>query len=105
MAAVARRALILHQIDLRPLLPAINQPVLMLCGDADPLVGKACEGDLLLGLPHVTRAELVHCGHMPQFTHAELVAELVEHFLMPESCGTTSCDGRFSAIGATIGHE
>jgi pimeloyl-ACP methyl ester carboxylesterase len=94
MAAVARRALMLHHADVRPLLRGISQPVLMLCGDTDPLVGKNCESELLLGLPHVTRAELAHCGHLPQFTHPELVADLVEHFLMPESCATTPCENR-----------
>src|SRR5438132_1082424 len=37
MAAVARRALLLHRTDLRPLLPAIRQPILLACGDQDPL--------------------------------------------------------------------
>ena len=38
---MARRALLLHRVDLRPLLPAIRQPVLLVCGSHDPLVGKA----------------------------------------------------------------
>lgn len=81
MAAVARRARILHQIDLRPLLPALRLPVLMICGEHDPLVGKDCEADLLHGLPHVTRGEIERCGHLPQFSHPEILAEIVERYL------------------------
>jgi pimeloyl-ACP methyl ester carboxylesterase len=86
MAAVARRALILHHLDLRSLLADIRQPVLLICGDADPLVDKKCEEVLQEGLPNVTRIELQNCGHMPQFTHPELLAELTLQFLTPLPC-------------------
>jgi pimeloyl-ACP methyl ester carboxylesterase len=90
MAAVARRALILHQLDLRDLLPDIRQPILLVCGDADPLVDKKCEEVLQAGLPNATRAELHNCGHMPQFTHPEVLAELILRFLMPLPCADHS---------------
>src|SRR5205814_7095357 len=47
--AVGHRAKLLQQLDLRSLLPKIRQPVLMICGDADPLVRKDCEDALLHG--------------------------------------------------------
>jgi pimeloyl-ACP methyl ester carboxylesterase len=81
MAAVAYRALILHGLDLRSILPRIRQPILLICGDRDPLVGKPCEEELMQGLPRVSRVEIPNCGHMPQFSHPEAVAELAEHFL------------------------
>ena len=34
--AAARRALLIHQVDLRPILEQIRQPVLLVCGDSDP---------------------------------------------------------------------
>jgi pimeloyl-ACP methyl ester carboxylesterase len=86
MAAVAHRALVLHKIDLRPLLPAIRQPVLLICGDRDHLVGKTCEQALMFGLSNVTRAEITGCGHMPLFTHPEVLAELTYRFLTPLPC-------------------
>lgn len=82
IAAVAHRALLLHQLDLRPLLPAIRQPVLILCGDRDPLVGQACAQELASGLPNGSRAEIEACGHMPQFTHPEVMSEVVKRFLV-----------------------
>jgi len=83
MAAVAQRAMILHRLDMRPLLPHIHQPILMICGDHDPLVGKECEKALLSGLPMVTRAELENCGHLPQYSHPEVLAEIMLRFLTP----------------------
>ena len=42
-AAVARRGLMVPTVDLRPMLPAIRQPVLLICGDSDRIVPAACE--------------------------------------------------------------
>jgi pimeloyl-ACP methyl ester carboxylesterase len=85
ISAVAHRALLIHQIDLRPLLVDIHQPVLLICGDNDPLVGPACEEELLHGLPNAGRAQVSGCGHNPIFTHPEILAELVRQFLTPPS--------------------
>ena len=81
MAAMARRALVLHQVDLRPILPLIEQPVLLACGDCDPLVNKQCETELMTGLRHAIRAELGGCGHQAIFTHPEALAEATTEFL------------------------
>ena len=87
MAAVAQRAVTLHRLDLRPILPSIRQPVLLICGDRDPLVGKKCEDELQHGLRNASRAELENCGHLPQYSHPEVMAELVERYLTPQACG------------------
>jgi 3-oxoadipate enol-lactonase len=81
MAAFARRALVMHHVDLRPLLPAIDQPMLLVCGDADPLVNKRSESELLTGLPRVLRIELPRCGHEAIYTHPESLADAVVEFL------------------------
>jgi len=86
MRAVAHRALLLHPIDLRPLLADIQKPIMLICGDRDPLVGRECEDVLRRGLPNASRAEIVGCGHLPQFTHAGIIAELVTRFLQPVPC-------------------
>jgi hypothetical protein len=62
VALLAQRALVLHGVDLRPRLPEIRQPILLVCGDCDPLVGSACAAELLMGLPHVSWAELERGG-------------------------------------------
>jgi pimeloyl-ACP methyl ester carboxylesterase len=81
LRAFATRALLIHRLDLRPILPAIRQPVLLVCGDNDRLVGKTCEQELKQGLPQAARAEIEQCGHIPQLTHPEVFAEVVRQFL------------------------
>jgi pimeloyl-ACP methyl ester carboxylesterase len=83
LAALAQRAGMLPKLDLRALLPEIRQPVLLICGDNDPLVGRLCEDVLLQGLPHAARVEMRDGGHMPQYTHPEVLAELIRRFLTP----------------------
>ena len=83
----AARVLMVNRLDLRPILPAIAQPILLVCGDRDPLVGKACEQELKQGLPSAARAEIEQCGHQPHLTHPEVLAEVARQFLLP-SCGS-----------------
>jgi len=82
MATVARRALMVDAVDLRRILPAIARPVLLICGECDPLVDRTCEQVLLRGLPNVARVELESCGHLPHFTHPEMMADAVRRFLI-----------------------
>lgn len=79
--AVAQRALMLHRLDLRPLLPAIRQPLLLIGGDRDAIVPKPCELELLAALPKARRVEIPRCGHYPQFTHPLVMARSTEDFL------------------------
>ena len=83
IATLAHHALLLHATDLRPILPAIRQPVLMIGSDCDPLVRPVHEEILLRGLPNVRRAEVANCGHFPFLTHPEILAELIRQFLTP----------------------
>jgi pimeloyl-ACP methyl ester carboxylesterase len=83
IAAVAHRALLVHRLDLRPILPAIRQPVLLVCGDIDPVVNGECQEELLRGLPNAGHIGLDDCGHYPLFTHTERLAEMVGGFLTP----------------------
>jgi len=86
VAAFAHRALMIHRLDLRPILSEIHQPILLVCGDADPMVSPACEEVLLRGLPNAGRATIAGCGHNPLFSHPEILAELIRRFLTPEAC-------------------
>src|SRR5262249_47018497 len=85
IATLAHHSLLLHGTDLRPILGGIRQPVLMVCGDRDPLVRRAHEEVLQQGLPNVRRLEMDNCGHFPYLTHAEVLAEIVRQFLTPPS--------------------
>src|SRR5579885_275456 len=83
LSAVAYQAWMLNRLDLRPILPAIRQPVLLICGDQDRVVPRIHEEMLLQGLPNAGRVVLSGCGHVPSYTHPEILAEVVRHFLTP----------------------
>jgi len=65
IATFARQALLVNQIDLRPMLPEVRQPILLLWGDRDRVTGPGHQKDLLTGLPSVGRATIEGCGHIP----------------------------------------
>jgi pimeloyl-ACP methyl ester carboxylesterase len=79
----ARQALWLHRLDLRPVLPAVRQPVLLVCGERDNVVPRRFTEVLLAGLPNAGRVVLEGCGHMPSYTHPEVYAEVIRRFLTP----------------------
>jgi pimeloyl-ACP methyl ester carboxylesterase len=70
---LARQVLRQQQLDVRPLLKDIRQPVLLLDG----------EQELLRELPNARRAEIVGGGRFACLSHPEVLAELVREFLTP----------------------
>jgi pimeloyl-ACP methyl ester carboxylesterase len=80
---LAQRALVLHDLDLRPVLPAIRQPLLLVTGEVDALVSSACSEELAKGLPNAGQIQLKGCGHYAQFTHTAELADVLVHFFTP----------------------
>jgi pimeloyl-ACP methyl ester carboxylesterase len=83
LSAFAGQAYMLHGLDLRPLLPAIRQPVLLVCGDQDRVVPRVHAEMLLEGLPNAGRVVIEGCGHVPSYTHPHIYAEVIRQFLTP----------------------
>jgi len=79
--AVACRALMLRRLDLRPLLPIIHQPVLMIGGENDRIVPRDLEEVVLRGLPNVRRIEFPKCGHYPQYVEPLAMAQAIREFV------------------------
>jgi pimeloyl-ACP methyl ester carboxylesterase len=86
IAAVCQRALLVHRLDLRPLLEQVPQPVLLVSGDGDPVVDAACLEALQRGLPNAGHIELTGCGHYALYSHSAPLAEAMRRFLTPP-CG------------------
>lgn len=79
--AAAHRARILERLDLRPLLPTIPHPLLMLGGDRDSVVPIRFEREVEAGVKDVRRVEFRPCGHYPQYTlPGPMAAELAAFF-------------------------
>jgi pimeloyl-ACP methyl ester carboxylesterase len=83
LAALGHQAWWLNRLDLRPLLPTIRQPVLLVCGDRDRLAPLAHAEMMNASLPSAGMVVLEGCGHFPSYTHAEPFAEVVRQFLTP----------------------
>jgi 3-oxoadipate enol-lactonase len=83
IATVARQALLLNRLDLRPLLAQVRQPVLLLCGDRDRVTGPRHQQVLRDGLANAGSGLIEGCGHVPAYTHPELLAEVIRQFLTP----------------------
>jgi pimeloyl-ACP methyl ester carboxylesterase len=83
--ALAHRALIVQDLDLRGILSEIQQPILIINGDRDAVVSRRCQAELLDGLPNAASVEIPNCGHMAHYTHPGEMAELIAHFLTPPS--------------------
>lgn len=81
--AAALRALTIARTDLRARLPGIRSPLLMIGGDCDPLVPRRCEREIEDGVPDVRRVEIARCGHYPQYTHPNEMADAIRAFLDP----------------------
>jgi len=81
--AFAHQVLLLDGVDLRPILPEVRQPVLLFCGDLDVVVRPAHAEVLLNGLPNARRVVVEGCGHVPGYSHPEVLAEVVRQFLTP----------------------
>ena len=79
--AASRRALLLDKVDLRPLLPGIHHPILMIGGDRDGLVPRSAELEVVTGAPNAKRIEFSPCGHYPQYTMPDpMTAAMVPFF-------------------------
>ena len=114
MRSAAHWGLMLHRVDLRPLLPSIRQPVLLLHGDSDPLVPAQHQEVLFAGLPNAVLFQLHQCGHLPMYTHAEALttALLTFHGTLPppggitHDCGTGPDEaGRCPTTGEACGGQ
>jgi pimeloyl-ACP methyl ester carboxylesterase len=97
--AAARRTLIIDKLDLRPLLPKVAHPVLLICGDRDNIVFPWCEAELEAGLKDVRRVVFSPCGHYPQYTMPGPLAEAITGFLTGSAA--TSSPSRETASEGT----
>jgi pimeloyl-ACP methyl ester carboxylesterase len=83
LSALGHQAQWLHRLDLRPELPQVRQPVLLVWGERDRVVPLAHADVLRQGLPAAGLAVLEGAGHVPSYTHPDALAGVVRQFLTP----------------------
>jgi pimeloyl-ACP methyl ester carboxylesterase len=83
IAALGHQGRWLNGVDLRPDLPHIRQPVLLIHGDRDAVVPMYHAEMLRTGLPSAGLVILEGSGHVPYYTHPDALAEVIRQFLTP----------------------
>ncbi|MGE5756648.1 MAG: alpha/beta fold hydrolase [Planctomycetaceae bacterium] len=83
IAPLAGRLDLVARLDLRPILPQIPGEVLLLQGNEDRIVARAYYEELLATLPRAQGIIMPLVGHLPHFTHAEALAQVIGDWLLP----------------------
>jgi pimeloyl-ACP methyl ester carboxylesterase len=78
---VARRLAALADVDLRPRLRDIRQPVLLVRTEGEGRIETACQDELHSGLPQAHSEWLHTTGQVPHLTHPHRLVKLVKEFL------------------------
>lgn len=97
---VGRQARLLHEVDLRPILSEIRQPILLVNGDRDPIVSVSAMEEMERQLPNAGHVILEGSGHVPTLTHPEILTQVIRLFLTPPvpCADATPCSGHDGRI-------
>ena len=71
---------VLRDADLRPSLPSVRAPALVIGGARDALVPLAATKELAAALPHATHRTIQHAAHAPFLSHPAAFAAALESF-------------------------
>jgi pimeloyl-ACP methyl ester carboxylesterase len=87
ISTLAWQTALIRGTDLRPRLPGIAQPVLLIETEGEGVATRDCQRELAASLPHATTELLPLAGQYPYLTHPHRLAKIVRQFLEPESVG------------------
>jgi pimeloyl-ACP methyl ester carboxylesterase len=68
--------------DVRPLLPRLQLPVLVISGERDPTMPPAAGADIVARLPHAKQVIILQVGHLLHLTAAATINRLIDEFLI-----------------------
>jgi pimeloyl-ACP methyl ester carboxylesterase len=99
IAPLSHRLDLIGRLDLRPRLGEIKTEILVLQGNEDRIIARRHYDELCAGLANASGVIMPLVGHQPHFTHAEILAQAIDQFLLP--CAPEGCpkDGE---RGATV---
>lgn len=81
VAALARRAAIVRDTDLRPGLSRIQQLVLLIQGEGEGRISEQSLAEVMHGLRNHRLERMHNTGHLPYLTHPHRIAKLIRDFL------------------------
>jgi pimeloyl-ACP methyl ester carboxylesterase len=68
--------------DMRPLLPRLQLPVLVISGERDRTMPPAAGADVVARLPHAKQVVIPQVGHLLHLTAAATINRLIDEFLV-----------------------
>lgn len=71
----------LRDADLREMVPSINIPALVLCGEEDLATPPSLGRELAAALPQARFALIPKAGHLPSLEQPQALAAAIQHFL------------------------
>lgn len=80
-AFLRQQKALIEREDLRPTLPLIQCPTLILCGSHDQLSPPALHEEMAKLIPHSSLQVLEHCGHLSTMEQPELVNQALRSML------------------------
>ncbi len=89
IAPLSHRLDLLARLDLRPILKEIPNEVLLLQGNEDRIVNRRHFEELNEALPKAEGVIMPLVGHQPHYTHAEVLAQVIDQWLLP--CAPGGC--------------
>jgi pimeloyl-ACP methyl ester carboxylesterase len=96
---LSHRLSLLRTLDLRPILGRVSADVLALQGNEDRLITRQSHDELVAGLPSARSVVMPNVGHQPYLTHAEALADVIGHWLVP--CEPSECISEGSSGGCS----
>ncbi len=81
IAELARRAAIVRDSDLRPIVQEIRQPVRLVRTEGNGSILDRCCDELSAGLPNATEEFIDNTGQFPWLTHPHRLAKVIREFL------------------------
>ena len=82
--SLALRAAALASFDVRPDLPHIENPVLLIRTEGDGIRAARDQEELAEGLPHAQTESLHTCGLLPFLTHPHRLTKCINEFLLEQ---------------------
>jgi pimeloyl-ACP methyl ester carboxylesterase len=71
----------MYRPDSSDLLPQIDVPTLIVCGDSDPIVPLERAEAMARLLPNATLVTIQNAAHMPMLEQPQATAAAIRHFL------------------------
>jgi sigma-B regulation protein RsbQ len=68
--------------DIRPLLPRVQLPVLVISGERDCTMPPAAGADVVARLPHAQQVVIPQVGHLLHLTAAATINRLINEFFV-----------------------